>query len=403
MFKNLVLAFVFAILLLAGLLCVYVADILRYCPQQSNFQIGVQDELDSSLVRITPENAEHLQLVGSLGHTLAARWAVTFDPQTRFLAAGGKYDSSEPYTWNCGNVWLWDIRHPLETPRVLRSPEGSSIVSNVMFNSSGDLLAVSEGGASGIRNLRLWNMQKGAIEVIEFPKNTTGRSFAFSADGSWLVFGTWDGELKIWDTPTATETILPGHQSGIFTIAISPDSNLIASAGDDAIIQLWHSETLDEAEHLTGHTHYVFRVVFNTSGDKLASTSLDETIRVWDVVSGEQENLFNIGTLNLLFSPIGGFLGTDLGVIDIETSEDQIVFNHRARSISFSPDGELIAAGTKEGIEIWDVGIGILLTLLEFDTSPARDLEFSPDGKFLAAVGSGPDGSVYLWAVSHEP
>ena len=66
---------------------------------------------------------------------------------------------------------------------------------------------------------------------------------------------------------------------------------------------------------------YVLGVCFDKTGKKLASCSSDKTIMVWDPTTGE---------------PIGSPLGVDAGPSGVQ-------------SVSFSPQGDVIAAGCSNG------------------------------------------------------
>ena len=67
------------------------------------------------------------------------------------------------------------------------------------------------------------------------------------------------------------------------------------------------------------------------------------------------------------------------------------------RSLSFSPDGKMLASGGS-GLWLWDVATGSIITPLSH-SSDIQSLSFSPDGKTLAS-GSRKDGSVKLWDVA---
>ena len=66
---------------------------------------------------------------------------------------------------------------------------------------------------------------------------------------------------------------------------------------------------------------YVLCVGFDPSGKKLFSGSTDETVRIWDLTTGE---------------PIGSPLRVDAGTFGVQ-------------SVSFSPKGDVIAAGCSNG------------------------------------------------------
>ena len=69
-------------------------------------------------------------------------------------------------------------------------------------------------------------------------------------------------------------------------------------------------------------------------------------------------------------------------------------------SVSFSPDGKMLAVGYLEGYpQLWDLEEEKLIRKLEGHQGQVLDLAFSPDGKTLAAVFGYPDFTIQLWTV----
>jgi WD40 repeat protein len=68
-------------------------------------------------------------------------------------------------------------------------------------------------------------------------------------------------------------------------------------------------------------------------------------------------------------------------------------------AVAFSPDGELLAAGTGDGeVHLWQAATGMPLRTLKGLTDWVWCISFSPDGRILASGGS--DQNVRLWEVS---
>ena len=69
-------------------------------------------------------------------------------------------------------------------------------------------------------------------------------------------------------------------------------------------------------------------------------------------------------------------------------------------SVSFSPEGQMLASGAEENIYLWDVNTGECLRILMGHTGNVESVSFSPDGQILASAGGYGDFTVRLWDVN---
>ncbi|BAZ37356.1 WD-40 repeat-containing protein [Calothrix sp. NIES-4101] len=107
-------------------------------------------------------------------------------------------------------------------------------------------------------------------------------SLRFSPDGKFVVSGSMDKTIKIWDWETGNLIkTLKGHRDGVLAVNISPDGKIIASGSVDKTIKLWDVDTGESLATFTGHSRAVTAVTFTVSGEMLVSASLDKTIKIW--------------------------------------------------------------------------------------------------------------------------
>ena len=71
-------------------------------------------------------------------------------------------------------------------------------------------------------------------------------------------------------------------------MAFSPDGQRLASASDDQTVKIWDSATGKELFSLKGHAGGVRSVAFSPDGQRLASASLDQTVKIWDSATGKE-------------------------------------------------------------------------------------------------------------------
>ncbi|KAJ2935963.1 hypothetical protein H1R20_g1129, partial [Candolleomyces eurysporus] len=197
------------------------------------------------------------------------------------------------------------------------------------------------------------DFQRQFIEDVNCLSKLEGHSLtvnavAISPDNKRVVSGSFDGTLRIWDLETGKQRIvsgssdetiriwdaatraqvgepLRGHESSVWSVAISPDGKRIVSGSDDHTIRIWDLETgAQVGEPLRGHTYEVYSVAISPDGKHIVSSSSDRTIRIWDLETGAQ-----VG------EPLRGH-------------------TNNVESVAISPDGKRIVSGAMDGtIRIW--------------------------------------------------
>jgi len=170
--------------------------------------------------------------------------------------------------------------------KILSLPPTDSTVMDVKFSPDGIRLAI------GTSKGTLMVFDSGGKKLLEFSASPKGiQRIAFSPKGDRIALADQQGG-HVWDAMTGKQLLTyNGHGKGarLSGITFSPDGKWIASAGNDATIQVWNSETGEKIFTLVGHTGPTFGVVFSPDGQYLASSSTDRTVKVWKLPNpGEQ-------------------------------------------------------------------------------------------------------------------
>ncbi|QGM93442.1 TIR domain-containing protein [Methylocystis rosea] len=205
---------------------------------------------------------------------------------------------------------------------------------------------------------------------------------------------------------------LEGHKGQVRTIAIAPNGAWAASGSVDCTIRMWDLQTGQCRGVLLGHRGQINSVVISKDGSKIFSAANDASIRIWDAATGQSK-----GSLNWKY-------GMVLSIAAFEDSDKIIAagsFDHKAgvkifdainktqlmdfdtqhslpTSVAVTSDQRKVAGGLfDETIRIWDRGLLEYLSIMRGHSGRVRSICFSPDGRRL--ISASDDATIKIWDV----
>jgi WD40 repeat protein len=191
-------------------------------------------------------------------------------------------------------------------------------------------------------------------------------------NGAWLVTGDSDGNVQIWDAIRGKRLIGVRHSQDVRGVAFSPDKRRLATGSRERTARIWDVHTGD-LKAVLAHDFGVQAVAFSPDGRLLATASIPALI--WDAQTGRQLHTLPLTPLtaatetalchDVSFSPDGEFLAagfTDRTArvwnIDAGTEPLSLTHDHEVRAVAFSPNGQLLATGDGQSKYIDGTGIG---------------------------------------------
>ncbi|WP_229425988.1 WD40 domain-containing protein [Lusitaniella coriacea] len=322
---------------------------------------------------------------------------ISFAPDGQYLATVGADGTIRLWTLPKNEISQWDGD--------IRSPYW------VSFSPNGKILATA--GRGGVQ---LWDIYGQALAKLAHPEDVW--SISFSPDGKNLATAGEDGFIRIWNLSGQQLAEWKGHQDIIRWVEFSPDEQYIATASADNTAKLW-SKSGQQILELTDHQAGVWSASFSPDGKSLVTVGEDSSIRLWST-SGSLISQYESNQKHLywaIFSPDGQYIATagsskDVQLFDLAGNLKVILnpnslFSHTFNleegrtieksifSVSFSPDGQLIATGGIGGsVRVWDL-LGRQVAEYKIPGTNINAVSFSPDGQRLAAVGDAT--TIRLW------
>ncbi|WFD33214.1 hypothetical protein MCUN1_000027 [Malassezia cuniculi] len=226
-------------------------------------------------------------------------------------------------------VRLWDLRMP-QAARVVQTP-GSNI--NLTYHPNGRYIALGDKSETvscidATQGEFLYTIKDGAIDRQEI------NELAWSPDGRYLLMPTGNGSVTFLDVPDAPDACARTHSS-----ARHPDWKLAA-------------------EHFA-HPATIFCLQWDPTSRLVATAAADSTIGLWNADEWTCAHVFS-------------------------------EFKYPARSLSFSHDGEWLAAGGEDTqVHIMSTATGNVAHRLDV-TGATNAVAWHPSRQILAYSGSEP-------------
>jgi len=241
------------------------------------------------------------------------------------------------------------------------------------------------------------------------------RSVAISPDSQTLASAGDDNTVKVWDLNNGSlkNTFTP--QTGFFkreatyftSVAISPKEQMLASGCLDKTIKLWHLNNGNWIRDLRGHADSVYSVAITPDSQTLVSAGREKTIKVWNLPTGQAlRNLTGHSdwVYSVAISPDGQTLvsGSRDNTIKVWNLLNGRLLNtftghiDWVRCVAISPDGKTIVSGSNDNtIRLWNIGSGQLIRTLNGHSNWVTSVAISPDGSTL--ISGSRDKTIKLW------
>lgn len=279
-----------------------------------------------------------------------------FSPNGQFLLSSGRDHMAKIWDWQTGTLIRSYEGHDQAVPSAVWSPAGDLIASCSYRRLEEPPFIQAE--------IHLWSAETGTRTLTLTFGTHPIADLAWGADGK-LAAASWEEKVGVWEAPDPKpkyvfNTRKKGY-AAMNAITFSPDGKLLAAGGKDCSVTVWNMQDGSEHKRFEGHGGWVQNLAFDPYGQKLASASIDQTIRIWS---------FSEPAVTLHGPPgaVGG--------------------------VAFSPQGRLASVAANGALSYWNMDF--IRTLNPIQTQePPYGLVYHPHG--IYAVVTLADGQVLFW------
>lgn len=238
--------------------------------------------------------------------------------------------------------------------------------------------------ASTDMTLIVWSMATGALRMTLRGHTAAITSCAITPDGSRIISTSEDGTIRVWNAYSGSELLtLSAHEGAVTGCALSADGLCLATTSADRTIKLWDISliygppnvgyTARLTHTLRGHDELVTCCAISTGNSLLVSASEDQTLRFWNIQTGQQ-----------LFPPVTP-----------EMDEEDSIY-----ACAISADGKTLIFTCGIGLAVWDVPTRTERFTAYGHPGVLLGCALSPDERWM--VSASVDNSIKGWLTSRE-
>ncbi|CAK7353500.1 unnamed protein product [Dovyalis caffra] len=164
------------------------------------------------------------------------------------------------------------------------------------------------------------------------------------------------------------KTTLEEHSSLITDVRFSPSMPRLATSSFDKTVRVWDADNPNfSLRTFTGHNNTVMSLDFHPNKDDLiCSCDGDGEIRYWSITNGSCTRVFKGGMTQMRFQPrVGRYLAAAaenvVSILDVETQACRHSLQGHTKqihSVCWDPSGDYLASVSEDSVRVWTLGSG---------------------------------------------
>ena len=355
-----------------------------FAPMLDRYAVVDYQQSVISVHRVT----DHAELMTTSPPLSAARNQASFSPDGQYFAL-----VAAPAGSSIIQLAIFD----LSRTNVVFRRSGDFGVEAMDFSPDGRFIAVvfRQGTAPFPPPIQVFELASGARILALHQKMEASRAYFDPGGGRLAILSRASTNVEIYDLRTTNSLPPLTHSSPLMRLAWGPDGELLATACTDKRIYVWAAPWEKPRNVLSGPQSDIKSLAFNHAGDLIAASGWDNTIRIWDPLSGAPplcapgtSGFFSPNDSQLVCGRPGPVIFAEVAAVrESRALHSDVEPSKGPRGCDFSPNSQWVASAHTDGVRLWEASSGKLLAFLRIgDTWSAL---FHPRGSLFTSGASG--------------
>jgi WD40 repeat protein len=258
--------------------------------------------------------------------------------------------------------------------------------------------------SSNDRTVKIWNVESGKLRLELKDHSSQIKNAIINSDGS--IFTLSVEKICKWNVNDGLVPVCYAKHNNDLT-SYSAQQNKIATASIDSTVKVSDLKTGELLKNFTVHNGMVISAQINSNGTKVLSTAADAKVLIWEIESGKIEKSIGDGSTIMywaefapnensvitksnssyfLWNVENGSLMSKIPVIKTGIKHDEYLFSKK--------NDQVFTFCHADTLKIWSLNDGSLIKEILTLTSEIKDVQFSPLNDHFLTYG---DSTLIIW------